>query len=295
MGILVRIIPLIIILLSLVSILDYGNVQSAEAQNMTMPVPSTSQSKNEIFQNANDSFSIEVPQGWIIDDVSSGDAIVMLNELMDGNRALAQLCPEEQGVTGAGNTHSCDEAQDRILINQYPDLADSPEFSSLSGGKVGLNEQFLEYQKQKLQELGYGNINVLNNTKTSIEVRDTQLNKTVATVPANLIELSYTVNSTEARGYRLFAVTNATSDFGIISGYSVSYDGAPGNASSGSPPEPVSQVMQSFRFVKQEHEINSLGGNMAQTNSSLIPGTSSNISNDITNLLKSHPNRTRAE
>jgi hypothetical protein len=295
MGILVRMIPLIIILVSLVSILDYRNALSAEAQNMTMPVPSTSQPKNEIFQNANDSFGIEVPRGWIIDDVSNGDAVVMLNELMDGIRTLAQLCPQEQGVSDAGNTHNCDEAQDRILINQYPDLANSAEFSSLSGGKVGLNEQFLEYQKQKLQELGYGNINVLNNTKTPIEVKDTQSNKTIATVPANLIELSYTVNSTEARGYYLLAVTNATSDFGIISGYSISYDRAPGNASAGSLPEPVSQVMQSFKFVKQEHGINNLEGNMARTNSSLIPGTSSNISNDVTNLLKLHPNQTRGE
>src|SRR5262245_56270634 len=143
MGFFMPMITLIIILFLLVSILDYGNVLRAEAQNMTMPALPISQSKNEIFQNANDSFSIEVPQGWIIDDVSSGDAVVMLNELMDGNRALAQLCPEAQGVTDTGNTHNCDEARDRILINQYPDLADSPEFSSLSGGKIGLIEQFL--------------------------------------------------------------------------------------------------------------------------------------------------------
>ena len=295
MGILVRTLPLIIILLSLVSILDYGNVINAGAQNMTMPAPSTSQAKNEIFQNANDSFSVEVPQGWIIEDVSSTDAIVMLNEMMYGNRALAQLCPQEQAVNYSGNARNCDEAQDRILINQYPDLADSPEFSSLSGGKIGLNDQFLKYQKQKLQELGYGNINVINNTKTPLVVLDTHSNKTIATVPANLVELSYTVNSTEARGYYLLAVTNATSDFGLISGYSVSYDGSDGNSSFGSPPEPVRQVMQSFRFIKQGEVINNLEGTITPANSSLIPGTSSNITNDVTNLLNLRPNQTRAE
>lgn len=287
MGILLRTIPMITILVALVANSTFGNVITASAQQLPVQ-PSTPQTENEIFRSVNDSFSIIVPEGWVLEDVSSTDTTVLLNELMDGYRALAQLCPQEQALPDVGNTFKCDEAQERIFIIQYPDLIDEPEFASLASNGIDPNEQFLEYQKQKLQELGYGNINVLNNTKIMINVTGTETNTTIATVPANLVEFLYTVNSTEARGYYLLAVTNATSDLGLISGYSVSYDGAAGNSTSGNPPEAVKQVFQSFEFVK-EGDRNQLGEPTAQTNSSLVPGFSENNYNNVTNLLKLEP------
>lgn len=292
MVILLRTIPMITLLAALIGNMTFENVINAGAQQLPIQ-PSTPQSKNEIFQNVNDSFSVIVPEGWVIEDVSSTDTTVMLNELMGGHRALAQLCPQEQAVPNIGNTYKCDEAQNRIYINQYPALTDEPEFASLSGNNITPSEQFVEYQKQKLQELGYDNINVLNNTKMTINVTSAETNTTMATVPANLVEFMYTVNSTDARGYNLLAVTNATSDLGIISGYSISYDGAPGSNSSGNPPEPVKGVMQSFEFVRQGEGSNLLEGPMAQTNSSLIPGSSSTHYNNVTSLLKLQPMQAR--
>jgi hypothetical protein len=292
MGILLRTIPMITILVALIGNMAFGNVIIAGAQQLPIQ-PSTPQTKNEIFQNANDSFSVVVPEGWVIEDISSTDTTVLLNELMDGYRALAQLCPQEQADPNIGNTYSCDGAQNRIYINQYPALIDEPEFASLSGNNIAPSEQFIEYQKQKLQELGYGNISVLNNTKMTINVTSTETNTTLATVPANLVEFIYTVNSTEARGYYLLAVTNATSDLGLISGYSISYDGAPGSNSSGNPPEPVRGVMQSFEFVKQGEGSNQLEEPMVQTNSSQIPSSSSNDYDNVTSLLKLQPMQAR--
>src|SRR5215207_445294 len=46
------------------------------------------------FQSANDGFSIQVPQGWIIEDVdNTGSALSQ--ETTQGYGILAQLCPEE--------------------------------------------------------------------------------------------------------------------------------------------------------------------------------------------------------
>jgi hypothetical protein len=62
------------------------------------------------------------------------------------------------------------------------------------------------------------------------------------------------VNSTETRGYSLLSATNATSNLGLISGYSISYEGALATTQSGNPPVAVKKVFQSFEFVKEEGE-----------------------------------------
>src|SRR5829696_8204365 len=47
------------------------------------------------FQSTNDSFSIQVPQGWVIQDLNNTDS-ASLNESSQGYGMLALLCPEEE-------------------------------------------------------------------------------------------------------------------------------------------------------------------------------------------------------
>jgi hypothetical protein len=47
------------------------------------------------FQSTNDSFRVQVPQGWQINDVSNTGPAV-LEETRLGYGMLAQLCPEEE-------------------------------------------------------------------------------------------------------------------------------------------------------------------------------------------------------
>src|ERR687896_1626638 len=46
------------------------------------------------FQSTNDSFSIDVPQGWIIHDVDNTGSSSLSEETVQGYGILAQLCPE---------------------------------------------------------------------------------------------------------------------------------------------------------------------------------------------------------
>src|ERR671913_1724183 len=47
------------------------------------------------FQSTNDSFSVQVPQGWVIQDVNNAGS-ALSEETTTGYGLLAQLCPEEQ-------------------------------------------------------------------------------------------------------------------------------------------------------------------------------------------------------
>jgi hypothetical protein len=80
------------------------------------------------FQSTNDSFRVQVPQSWIIDDVNNtGPALPEETRL--GYEMLAQLCPEEQeiqstvpNVNGSGNTFDCISSQNEVIhVIRYPD------------------------------------------------------------------------------------------------------------------------------------------------------------------------------
>jgi hypothetical protein len=107
----------------------------------------------------------------------------------------------------------------------------------------------------KLQKLGYGEINILQKSNLTINVTDTEINKTIAIVPANLIEMRYSnANSSDMIGYFMLAATNVTSNVGIISGYSLSYEADAATFPSSRPPELIQWIFQSFEFLKKARE-----------------------------------------
>nr|MDQ3882645.1 hypothetical protein [Thermoproteota archaeon] len=76
-------------------------------------------------------------------------------------------------------------------------------------------------------------------------------NNTLAMVPANLVEMRYnSPNSTDTWGYFLLAITNATSNSRMITGYSLSYEANTATLPSLIPPEPIVRIFQSFQFIK---------------------------------------------
>jgi hypothetical protein len=248
MRVLLTLVSTMAVLAVTIVIMAFDNILMANAQQLSSQ-PITLQ-EGRTFQSIRDSFSVVVPQGWVIQDVSSTDTTTLLAEMLEDYRILARLCPQEQAVSDSGDTYSCEEAQDRVAINEYPNLADEAESASVANNS-STNEQFLKYQIQKLQEFGYSDINIVNNTDMRINVTSTDTNETIAMVPAKLLEFLYSVNSTETRGYFLLSATNATSNLGLISGYSIFYEGAEATTPSGGPPSPIKQIFQSFQFVKE--------------------------------------------
>ena len=126
-------------------------------------------------------------------------------------------------------------------------------------------DNILSYHLQKLQEVGYSGIEIVNSTDTTLNVANAQTNETIATVPAKTVEMTYSTNfaPNETRtGYFILTSTNATApNLGTTKGYSVFYEGnstatttaettRPSVSLASTPlPAPVRQVFDSFELV----------------------------------------------
>jgi hypothetical protein len=239
------------------------------------------------FQSVNDSFSVEVPDGWVIHDVNNTGS-ALLEESTQGYGILAQLCPEEEeqqqgaafstNASGSTNntssTNECQGAQQELVhIVRYPDLDTrirATNNATTSNNNI-TTDNILSYHLQKLQEVGYRSIQIINSTDMTLNLTSPQTNETIATAPAKLVEMKYSTNSAppnETRiGYFILTATNVTAhNLGTTKGYAVFYEGNSTNsttvaeitavtaASSGSlAPTPlppvVEQVFDSFELI----------------------------------------------
>ena len=267
--------------IAIAAILLVSNVTIIYAQQELASRPSAIE--NEIaatttVQSTNDSFRVQVPQGWRIHDVNN-TGLTLGVEVLQGYGILAQLCPmEQQQQQGAalppasGNTsngsnsnsnNSCRGTQDEVIhFVRYPNLGARLGFDSddIITNEDTTADVILAYQMQKLQEVGYRDIRILNSTDTIINVVGTALNNSaIGTVPARQVEMTYSTNlaPTETRrGYLLSTATDATPrNLGIITGYAIFYEGGSDAAeitpaSGGLLPSPaVEQVFDSFELI----------------------------------------------
>jgi hypothetical protein len=237
------------------------------------------------FQSTNDSFSIQVPDGWVIQDLNNTGS-ALLNESSQGYGILAQLCPEEEqqgapptnNASGGSSTdstsNSCRGSQEEVIyIIRYPDLdtriqAASNVTTTASNNNI-TTDNVQSYHLQKLQEVGYRSPQILNSTEVRLNLTNPQTNETITTVPARLVEIGYSTNfaPNETRtGYFISTATNATApNLGTTKGYAVFYEGnsttntaaaeiTTATAASGSlAPTPlppvVGQVFDSFKLI----------------------------------------------
>jgi hypothetical protein len=211
---------------------------------------STTQDQDSQFLSSSQDFSVNVPEGWIIQEIDNTNTHALLNKIMQGSRLLAVLCPIEQAMVDSDGKYSCDEFKQSIQLNYYPDLNHEPEFSSDSAANKSDNLRLLDYHISKLKELGYSDINVIHDTMTTINTVDVETNKITAIVPANLIEMTYNnTNSNQTRGFFLLATKYDTASTEAISGYILSYQSALAAQPSGSPTESIAQIFRSFQLV----------------------------------------------
>jgi hypothetical protein len=240
-----------------------------------------------LFESTNDSFRVQLPQGWVIQDVNNTGSI-LIQESTQGYGILAQLCPEggegqqqqqEQALINVSTTttfssSSCQqqqqEGQEEIIhIIRYPNL----------GTRLGIAvddindivpDSILEYQIQKLQEVGYRDINIVNSTDTTINIHYTTTEDAPvpleATVPARLVEMTYSTSSAPSemrRGYFILTATNVTPpNPETITGYSIFYEGALGATTAAEQttrpsgnlllPASLRQVYDSFELLPSE-------------------------------------------
>ena len=194
-----------------------------------------------LFERTNEGFRVVVPQGWVIDDLNNTGS-TLIQESAQGYRILAQLCPAEgqeegqqqQGTTtnvnGSATSSSCTQQPQGEIIHiiRFPNL----------GARLGIAvtdirntipDSIFEYEIQKLQDVGYRNINIVNTNDTSLLVRFSSESPVMATVPARILAMTYSTSAApnETRtGYFILTATNVTPpNLETITGYSIFYEG----------------------------------------------------------------------
>ena len=103
--------------------------QQEQATSQTSAIEDGTAAGATTFQSTTDSFRVQVPEGWVIQDLNNTDS-ALLEETRQGYGILAQLCPEDQqqqqqpGVATAStnargsisdNTLSCDPSENDVI------------------------------------------------------------------------------------------------------------------------------------------------------------------------------------
>jgi hypothetical protein len=248
---------------------------NAQQQQLTSQTGQTENGTTTVttpFQSTNDSFRVQVPQGWVIQDVNNTGS-ALLEETRTGYALLAQLCLEEQqgaaalpNVSGSGDTVSCQGSENDVIhIIRYPDLDTRLQASNnvTANNNMTTTDNILSYQLQKLQEVGYRSMQIVNSTDVTLDLTNPLTNETVTTEPAKFVEMTYGTNvapNETKRGYFISTATNATApNLGTTKGYSVFYEGnsttttaaAEITTASGSLllPQAVGQILDSFELI----------------------------------------------
>jgi hypothetical protein len=222
-------------------------------------------------ESTTDNFRLQVPQGWIIQDVKNTGAM-LVSEVLEGFGILAQLCPEQQqeqgeatpsnegnisntnGATMKNDNKSCRDADEEVIhIIRYPNLGTKLGFDwedIITNGDT-TTDVILAYQLQKLAEVGYRDITIVDSIDTAtfvdVSVGLGGSDTVEATVPAKLVEMTYStnLNPNETRtGYFVSTVTDTTTrSVGTITGYGIFYEGA-SSFSSGAPSPPNTSIAE---------------------------------------------------
>src|SRR5215216_1889285 len=178
------------------------------------------------FESTKDSFGVYIPEGWAIHDLNNTGSM-LIQESRHGYGILAQLCLVEQEEEGrqqqeqgslinASTTGSCQQqqqAQEEIIhIIRYPNLGARLGIA-VSDIRDMIPDSILQYEIQKLQELGYRDINVISSVDTKMIVYNPGASGILATVPARIVEMIYSTDSAPneiRRGHLYLTATNAT-------------------------------------------------------------------------------------
>jgi hypothetical protein len=241
--------------------------QSGEIDNGITATPTT-------FQSASDGFRVQVPDGWIIQDANNTGSRLE-DEIRLGYGILAQLCAKEQqgailsnasdtiNSNSTINTNGCQGAQEELIhIVRYPDL-DTRVVSNNSTVNNMTTDNILLYHLQKLQEVGYRDIQIVNRSDVKLNLTNPQTNQTIATVPAKLVEMTYNTASAPnvmRTGYLISTASNQTApNLGTTKGYTVFYEGnIITNAAA------VAQVFDSFELIVAPELAQALAEETAQ-------------------------------
>jgi hypothetical protein len=256
MRMMMRIIVLTVIATIVVLVLLFGpniGIASAQQQQLTS-IPAVIQ--NGTFQSAADGFRLQVPYGWVVQDIDN----LHLPNFRVTNEAgffiLAIICPQQEAVQGtAAEMYNCEQSGSSVEI-LHDRLSHRPEFEVIEDPASITPDDFLAFVIEEMQGRNYTNVQIINSTDLTINITSPENpNTTIRTAPAKLVEMTYQLSPGlgDMRSYSILATIPENPQPGLrqmVSGEFVTYEGPALTTPSGSPPPPVQQMFQSLEFIR---------------------------------------------
>jgi hypothetical protein len=251
-----------------------ANVMITNAQQQQEQMSTAQPTTPALFESAKDSFRVQLPQGWVVQDVNN-TGFTLAAEVLQGYGLLAQLCPGGEGAqqqgglpNDSGGNSSCQQqGQGEVIhILRYPNLGTRLGIT-VDDVRNSVPGAIIRYQNQMLQEVGYRDIEIVNVTRGRININYTTVEGAPvaeATVPSRIIEMTYSTSSAPnemRRGYLILTATNVTPPGPeTITGYSIFYEGTGVNATQQTTtplgnltlPASFRQVSDSFELIASE-------------------------------------------
>jgi hypothetical protein len=251
-----RIIVLTVIATIVVLVLLFGpniGIASAQQQQLTS-IPAVIQ--NGTFQSAADGFRLQVPYGWVVQDIDN----LHLPNFRVTNEAgffiLAIICPQQEAVQGtAVEMYNCEQSGSSVEI-LHDRLSHRPEFEVIEDPASITPDDFLAFVIEEMQGRNYTNVQIINSTDLTINITSPEdPNTAIRTAPAKLVEMTYQLSPGlgDMRSYSILATIPENPQPGLrqmVSGEFVTYEGPALTTPSGSPPPPVQQMFQSLEFIR---------------------------------------------
>jgi hypothetical protein len=252
-----RIIVLTVIATIVVLVLLFGpniGIASAQQQQQLTSIPAVIQ--NGTFQSAADGFRLQVPYGWVVQDIDN----LHLPNFRVTNEAgffiLAIICPQQEAVQGtAAEMYNCEQSGSSVEI-LHDRLSHRPEFEVIEDPASITPDDFLAFVIEEMQGRNYTNVQIINSTDLTINITSPEdPNTAIRTAPAKLVEMTYQLSPGlgDMRSYSILATIPENPQPGLrqmVSGEFVTYEGPALTTPSGSPPPPVQQMFQSLEFIR---------------------------------------------
>ncbi|HJU34285.1 MAG TPA: hypothetical protein VJ695_04100 [Nitrososphaera sp.] len=211
--------------------------------------------QNGTFQNTEDGFRLQVPDGWVVQDIDNQHLPNFRTTNEAGFFIQAIICPQQEAVSSVGGLYNCEHSESSVKI-LHDRLGHRPKFEVIEDPINITPDDFLAFIVEEMQGLNYTHIHIINNSALTMNItRPEDPNTTISTAPAKFIEMTYRSNRglVDMRSYIILATIPENPVPGlrqIISGDYVTYQGPAATTSSGSPPPPVQRMFQSFEFIR---------------------------------------------
>jgi hypothetical protein len=189
---------------------------------------------------------------WAILDMNNTGSDFQRFEELTGVGTLALVCPEHEASPAVGATHACDTTSSlsHVLIQRFAHLDDRPQFASTRNQSITM-PAFLTFYLNFLEnaapseDIEFSNVQVVNETDATVNVKSAQTNQTVATLPAKIVENTMTLGGIFRLSLVSLVVLNGTT------GYSMSYFIDPSLMEGERQlPNGVRQIFDSFELIE---------------------------------------------